>query len=289
MKTFTCLAALTLFALSPASAVAGAQPQPAAPSAVPEPTGQRSQPGTAAPSQKPTIRFDKTWTSSPNKAIRTSPEPVRAADTPARSGSTTAPLPPTPAVPRQADLARSGRPVPERSQRPAMAHRSLRAARKRRAMKTARSGTPSPLDQLIGRVARRSYPALPERSGSSSPAEPAPAIGSAQPLPHRSIDENTLPAPSWQAHTATRRPVEEFDRSGPEGAAAEWPRRPLSWEERGFPPGPSGPRVKTVIEGGFPPFAAPPPPPPRYRYGPAAGLPYSPRWPRPFPNAEPPP
>jgi hypothetical protein len=182
MKTSTCLAALTLLALSPARAATVAPP-PAA-STVPEPAGQGVQPGAAAASQKPTIRFDKTWTPSPNKAVGTPPEPVGAAGTPPRSGSTTATLPPTPAVPRHAELARPGHPVADRSQRPVTAHRRLHVAKKIRAMQAARGGTPSRLDQLIDRLTRHSHSAIPEGGSLPSPAEPAPPIARTQPLPH---------------------------------------------------------------------------------------------------------
>lgn len=298
MKPFTRLAALALFALAPAVAAAGRPSQPAAAATGAEPAAQSPHSIAAAPAKAPTIRFDKAPPAPSDKAAGSSLAPVgAAANAAAGSGGAASARPSAPAAPRQADLARPPvreqarrpeaarhrphaakertaaergdlarpfHPIRERSHHPVPVHPRRYAAKGRKAAKAARSDRLSPLDRLMDRLVRDSHAVRPQRGGPPSPAESAPPAGIAQPRSYRAAGESARPAPAWQGRAAMPRPLEESGSSGPEGAAAaEGPPRPLSWRERGFPPGPPVPRDETVIEGRLPPFPIPPPPPPR--------------------------
>lgn len=291
-KIFMRLAALILLLFCPAGTMASAPPRPT----VSELGGQRTQSGAVTHPQKPTIRFDKTWTPPSGKVTGTSTKPAGAtAGASAGSDSAATALPQMRATPRQTDLARSDRLLPHRARHPATAPRSLHIAKKRRRVKAVHGSRLSPLDRLADRLIRRFHAPISKNHGPRFSAEPAPEAAREPPPPYQPRDENALPAPARRAQAVTRRPLGKPGSSGPEDfadrtAAVGGHRRLFSWEERGFPPGPPMPRDETVIEGSRPPFPVPlPPPPPRYRYAPGAGPPYSPGWPPPFPDAGPPP
>src|SRR5579884_222043 len=183
----------------------------------------------------------------------------------------------TPAAPRTTDLAAPGE-MPGQPQRKRFAPR--------RTVEANRSGALSRGD----RPARRALPAI-------AAGEDGIPQSLQDPTPPWPMNENGFPAAMRRRRAAPPPPAAEADSSVAERSAgrhegyapaAEQPRRPFDWSDRGFPSGspprPQGEAAASAFPFSPPPryrygpraFPFPPPPPPRYRGG--VGPPYPPPW-----------
>ncbi|HJU14842.1 MAG TPA: hypothetical protein VJ770_00080 [Stellaceae bacterium] len=225
-------------------------------------------------------------------------------------GDTAALFAQRPAVPRQVGLVPAGRSAAATAEQSQRAHRSPHIAQNKAAPES-RRGKPAHRDRL----AHRSSPAIagtetgprPRREPARQPRETE--VSSASRRWNRAAADPPAGMAGNDSGGSFAAAGQLADRNGgpriyggaeanpgPTApgradyapAAAEPPRQPADWGDRGFAP---RPRTVTVVDGFAPPFAPPPPPPPRFRYhlrafpfappprfryGPGAGPPYPP-------------